>query len=263
MGVFHFTATTMPALFSAFSTGQLLAPKYLLWMWHGFLTTLQLSAVTVLLSTLLGLLLASAYGADYRPLRAAAVWFTSLFRNTPLLVQLLFWYFGVPALFADGWMEWLNASHRLDLGVFTLSWPSFEFVAAMFGLVLYSTAYVSEEIRAGIRGVPATQTLAGAAIGLTPVQVQRYIVLPQAVRIALPPLLGQYMNILKNTSLTMGIGLAELSYTSRQVEAETFLTFQAFGVATLLYVVAIAVIESIGHWYQQTRALQHASGRRK
>ena len=262
MRVFIFTLTTMHALLSPFSSDQLLAPKYLLWMWHGFQTTLLLSAVTVLLSTLLGLLLAAAYGAHYRLLRAAAVSFTSLFRNTPLLVQLLFWYFGLPSLFADGWMEWLNATHRLDLGVLTLSWPSFEFLAAMFGLMLYSTAYVSEEIRAGIRGVAASQTLAGAALGLTPVQVQRYIVLPQAVRIALPPLLGQYMNILKNTSLTMGIGLAELSYTSRQVEAETFRTFQAFGVATLLYIAAIAVIESIGHWRLQNRPANRANGAR-
>jgi polar amino acid transport system permease protein len=268
--IFILPVITMHALHSLFSSpplfsgDQWLAPKYLLWMWRGFQTTLLLSAVTVLLSTLLGLLLAAAHGADdgnnYRPLRAAAIAFTSLFRNTPLLVQLLFWYFGLPSLFADGWMEWLNATHSLDLGVLTLNWPSFEFLAAMFGLVLYSTAYISEEIRAGIRGVPASQTLAAAAIGLTPVQVQRYIVLPQAVRLVLPPLLGQYMNILKNTSLTMGIGLAELSYTSRQVEAETFRTFQAFGVATLLYIAAIAVIESIGHWHLQNQSARRTKG---
>ncbi len=66
------------------------------------------------------------------------------------------------------------------------------------------------------------------------------VVLPQALRTALPPLLGQYMNALKNSSLAMAIGLAELSYASRQVETETFKTFQAFGIATLLYIGAIA-----------------------
>jgi len=254
--VFRILASPMSAhLFS----GPLLAPKYLLWMWHGFVTTLQLTITTAILATLLGLLLAAARSSAHAGLRLPAAAYTSLFRNTPLLVQLLFWYFGVPSLFPEGTMDWLNASHSIEVaGLFALSWPSFEFLAALIGVVLYSTAYISEEIRAGIRGVPAAQSLAGAAMGMTRWQVQRYIVLPQAVRIVLPPLFGQYMNILKNTSLTMGIGLAELSYTSRQVEAESFLTFQAFGVATLLYVLAIAVLESIGHWHLHARG---AAGR--
>lgn len=249
-------------MLAQFHPDQLLAPKYLLWMWHGFQTTLLLTAVTIVLATLLAFILAAARLTEHAVLRAAATSYVSLLRNTPLLVQLLFWYFGVPALFPETWMEWLNATHSLDLaGILTLRWPSFEFLAAMFGLVLYSAAYVSEEIRAGIRGVSGAQSLAGAALGLTRLQTLRYIVLPQAVRIALPPLLGQYMNILKNTSLTMAIGLAELSYTARQVEAETFLTFQAFGVATLLYIAAIAVIESIAHWHLQTPA-RHGGGQR-
>jgi polar amino acid transport system permease protein len=249
-------------MLSHFDTSQLLAPKYLLWMWHGFQTTLLLSATTVVLATLLGFFLAAARSSAHPGLRLPAAAYTSLFRNTPLLVQLLFWYFGVPGLLPEGTMDWLNATHSIRLlGVLTLSWPSFEFLAAMIGVVLYSTAYVSEEIRAGMRGVPAAQSLAGAAIGLTRLQVVRYIVLPQAVRIALPPLLGQYMNILKNTSLTMAIGLAELSYTSRQVEAETFRTFQAFGFATLLYIVAIALIESVGHWHLQARLAHDGKGR--
>ncbi|WP_050470372.1 amino acid ABC transporter permease [Herbaspirillum chlorophenolicum] len=234
--------------------GPLLAPKYLYWMWQGFLTTLWLTAAVALLATLFGMLLAAARSSANRALHGAAAAYTSLFRNTPLLVQLLFWYFGVPSLFPEGTMDWLNGDHSLRLfGLFTLNWPSFEFLAALCGLVFYSTAYVSEEIRSGIRGVAPGQALAGAAIGMTRWQVLRYIVLPQATRIALPPLLGQYMNILKNTSLTMGIGLAELSYTSRQVESETFLAFQAFGVATLLYIAAIAVIESAGHYRLRTR----------
>lgn len=235
-------------------SGPLLAPKYLLWMWRGFLTTLWLAALAVVLSTLCGMLLAAARSSAVAALRLPAVAYTSLFRNTPLLVQLLFWYFGLPSLFPEGAMDWLNGEHSLTLsGPLALHWPSFEFLAALCGLACYSTAYVSEEIRAGMRGVAPGQALAGAAIGMTPPQVLRHIVLPQAIRLCLPALLGQYMNILKNTSLTMGIGLAELSYTSRQVESETFLAFQAFGVATLLYIAAIAVIESAGHAHLRMR----------
>lgn len=76
------------------------------------------------------------------------------------------------------------------------------------------------------------------------------VIMSQAVRISLPPLLSQYMNAVKNSSLTMAIGLAELSYASRQVETETFKTFQAFGIATLLYIGLIVLIELAGQWTQ-------------
>ncbi|KAF1042812.1 MAG: putative glutamine ABC transporter permease protein GlnM [Herbaspirillum frisingense] len=241
-------------MLSQLLSGPLLAPKYLYWMWQGFLTTLWLTVMVAFCATLLGMALAAARSSGLRLLSTPATAYTSLFRNTPLLVQLLFWYFGLPSLFPEGAMDWLNADPRLTLfGPLALSWPSYEFLAALCGLVFYSTAYVSEEIRSGMRGVAPGQALAGAAIGMTRWQVLRHVVLPQAVRLALPPLLGQYMNILKNTSLTMGIGLAELSYTSRQVESETFLAFQAFGFATLLYIAAIALIESAGHVHLRAR----------
>lgn len=175
--------------------------------------------------------------------------YLALFRNTPLLVQLFFWYFGVPALLPEALVSWLNTPHETPL----LDWPSFEFLAAAWGLTLYTSAFVAEEFRAGIASVRPEQRAAGLALGLTQRQVWRVVVLPQALRTALPPLLGQYMNALKNSSLAMAIGLAELSYASRQVETETFKTFQAFGIATLLYIGAIALIEAFGQALQQTR----------
>jgi polar amino acid transport system permease protein len=250
-------------MFAQFLTDHLLAPKYLLWMWQGFQVTLLLTLLVAVLSTLFGLILAAARSSAQRVFWLPAAAYTSLFRNTPLLVQLLFWYFGLPSLFPEGLMTWLNADHVLSVaGLFSVRWPSFEMLAALCGMVCYSTAYLSEEIRSGIRGVPLSQSIAGAALGLTPVQVLRFIVLPQAVRIALPSLLGQYMNILKNTSLTMGIGLAELSYTSRQVESETFLAFQAFAVATFLYIAAVAVIESVGYYQLHAGPARYAKGGR-
>ena len=146
--------------------------------------------------------------------------------------------------------------HEWVIGGWTLAWPSFEFLAGLVGLTLYSAAFISEEIRAGIRGVASGQKQASQALGLSLWQSMRYVVLPQAVKIAMPPLLGQYMNIIKNSSLTMAIGVAELSYASRQVETETLKTFQAFGVATLLYVLIIALMEGWGMWYQQRRRMQ-------
>ncbi|HFH2591978.1 amino acid ABC transporter permease [Pseudomonas aeruginosa] len=229
--------------------GELLAPQYLRWLLDGFLLTLGLALLSCLLATLIGAPLAIARLSRRRLLSWSARAYLALFRNTPLLVQLFFWYFGVPALLPEALVSWLNTPHETPL----LDWPSFEFLAGAWGLTLYTSAFVAEEFRAGIASVRPEQRAAGLALGLTQRQVWRVVVLPQALRTALPPLLGQYMNALKNSSLAMAIGLAELSYASRQVETETFKTFQAFGIATLLYIGAIALIEAFGQALQQTR----------
>ncbi|WP_229997857.1 amino acid ABC transporter permease [Pseudomonas aeruginosa] len=229
--------------------GELLAPQYLRWLLDGFLLTLGLALLSCLLATLIGAPLAIARLSRRRLLSWPARAYLALFRNTPLLVQLFFWYFGVPALLPEALVSWLNTPHETPL----LDWPSFEFLAGAWGLTLYTSAFVAEEFRAGIASVRPEQRAAGLALGLTQRQVWRVVVLPQALRTALPPLLGQYTNALKNSSLAMAIGLAELSYASRQVETETFKTFQAFGIATLLYIGAIALIEAFGQALQQTR----------
>ncbi|MBG4731180.1 amino acid ABC transporter permease [Pseudomonas aeruginosa] len=229
--------------------GELLAPQYLRWLLDGFLLTLGLALLSCLLATLIGAPLAIARLSRRRLLSWPARAYLALFRNTPLLVQLFFWYFGVPALLPEALVSWLNTPHETPL----LDWPSFEFLAGAWGLTLYTSAFGAEEFRAGIASVRPEQRAAGLALGLTQRQVWRVVVLPQALRTALPPLLGQYMNALKNSSLAMAIGLAELSYASRQVETETFKTFQAFGIATLLYIGAIALIEAFGQALQQTR----------
>ncbi|MBS0847874.1 amino acid ABC transporter permease [Citrobacter sp. JGM124] len=224
-----------------------LSPLYLGWLWQGFLLTLLISACASVAATLLGFLVAGMRDSSIGLLRTLAISYSSIFRNTPLLVQLFFWYFAAGQLFPASLMQWLNSPHQLG----PFSWPSFEFLAGFIGLTLYSTAFISEEIRAGIRGVAPGQKNAAWALGLTGWQSMRYVILPQALHIAFPPLLGQYMNVIKNSSLTMAIGVAELSYASRQVETETLRTFQAFGVATILYVLIIAVLEGWGMWRQQ------------
>ena len=237
--------------------GELLAPHYLHWLLDGFILTLILSLLTCLVATGLGFLLCLARISPSRVWSWPARAYLALFRNTPLLVQLFFWYFAVTAMLPEGLVMWRNQPRSLSVGQFEIEWPSFEFIAGFWSLMLYTAAFICEEFRAGISSVRIEQRAAGLALGFKPAQVWRYIVFPQALRTALGPLLGQYMNALKNSSLTMAIGLAELSYASRQVETETFKTFQAFGFATLLYVASIALIEVIGQliarskWYRQ------------
>ncbi|SEI20800.1 amino acid ABC transporter permease [Pseudomonas fuscovaginae UPB0736] len=233
--------------------GELLGPQYLKWLFDGFVLTVALSVVVCLVATALGFLVCLARLSGSRWLAWPARSYLALLRNTPLLVQLFFWYFGVTALLPEDLVSWLNLPHDVSIAGVTLTWPSFEFIAGFWGLTLYTSAFIAEEFRAGVASVRAQQREAGLAMGLRPAQVWRYVVLPQALRTALGPLLGQYMNALKNSSLTMAIGLAELSYASRQVETETFKTFQVFGFATLLYIFSIALIEAAGQWIRQTQ----------
>lgn len=232
---------------------QLLAARYWGWLLDGAAVTLLASLLVIAAATLLGMLFAVARTAPLATVRQAAGLYLSAFRNTPLLVQLFFWYFGVPGLLPQEWAAWLNHPHRLELGAFGIGWPSFEFVAALWGLVLYSTAYVGEEIRAGLRSVPRSQAQAALSLGMRRAQVLRHIVLPQALARIVAPLFGQYMNIVKNTSLGMAIGLMELSYRARQAEAETFQSFQVYGIATMLYIALVAALEMLGRHLQNRR----------
>lgn len=113
--------------------------------------------------------------------------------------------------------------------------------------------FIAEEFRAGIAGVSVGQQQASLALGLTWWQSMRFIILPQSFCIAFAPLIGQYMNIVKNSSLTMAIGVLELSYVSRQVETESLKTFQDFAIATFLYILAIVIIGTLGNIYQTKR----------
>ncbi|MEG1767296.1 MAG: amino acid ABC transporter permease [Comamonas sp.] len=235
---------------------QLLAAKYWQWLLGGWSVTILSSSLVIALSTVLGMGFAVARSAAFAPLRWAAVAYLSAFRNTPLLMQLFFWYFGLPSLLPREWVVWLNSPHPMELGALSLGWPSFEFVSAIVGLVFYSTAYVGEEIRAGINGVPRSQTQAAQSLGMTRWQQLRHIVLPQALAKIVSPLCGQYMNIVKNTSLGMTIGLAELSYRARQVEAETFLSFQVYGITTMLYILLIVGLEWLSRRLQRRARLQ-------
>ncbi|MFT3850173.1 MAG: amino acid ABC transporter permease [Propionivibrio sp.] len=217
-----------------------LAPHYLGWLAKGALLTAWLSLLVCVFATLVGLLLTLADESKRRWVSSGTRLFVSLHRNTPLLVQILLWYFGVGGMLPEELRFWLNAPHRFALpGGLALSWPSYEFLSAFVALTLYSASFVSEEIRAGLNTVGRGQRDAGRALGLRTWQIMRHIVFPQALAAARRPLIGQYTAVIKNTSLTMAIGVAELSYSSRQVESESLLAFQAFAVATLLYLALV------------------------
>ena len=232
---------------------QLLEARYLWWLWDGFLVTLAISLLTIIFSTILGFLLVIAQQSGIKLIKGMVVGYNAIFRYSPLLPQLFFWYFGIGNLLPTEFKIWLFDEPQIQLWFFTLKMPSFEFIIGFIGLTCYSSAFIAEEFRAGIAGVSVGQQQASLALGLTWWQSMRFIILPQSFCIAFAPLIGQYMNIVKNSSLTMAIGVLELSYVSRQVETESLKTFQDFAVATFLYILAIVIIGTLGNIYQTKR----------
>lgn len=224
-----------------------LTPAHLDALLQGLLLTAQLALLASLFATLLGILLTLATDSRKQPFALLAHGFIRLHRNTPLMVQILLWYFAVPGLLGENAMIWLNTPHTLAPG---LSWPSYECLAAFIAIGHYGACFIAGELTAGLRAVARGQYEAASALGLSAWQRYRFVILPQVMQHVRRPLIGQYTGIIKNTSLAMAVGVAELSGRSRQVESESLLTFQAFAVATALYLVLILACQLAGHTRQ-------------
>ena len=212
------------------------------WLLSGLLTTLELSLAAWLLALVLGIVSGSLRTVRLWPLRAAATFYVEFFRNVPLLVWMFFWYFAVPPLLPQGLQDWL-----LDHGL--------EFWAAVFALGVYSGARFSEVLRSGIQSIPRTQLEASVASGLTTFQAYRYVILPVALRLIIPPGTSESLNLLKNSSVALTISVAELTFQTRQVETYTAKAIEALTAGTLVYLVLCVSIASIMSWVERRSAI--------
>ncbi len=196
--------------------------QYFEWIVSGVKITLQLSVVSIALSFILGLLIAVMRMSQIKPILWFSHAYLEFFRNTPLLVQIFFWYFGSYKILPQAVNDWMNTMN-------------FEFAAAVIALTIYTSAFIAEDIRSGVRSIPKEQMEAARSSGFSYLGSMYHIILPQAVRLTIPPLINQFLNLTKNSSLAMTIGVAELTYQARQVESYTFKGFEAFTAATLVY----------------------------
>ncbi len=202
------------------------------WLLQGLLTTLEISALAWLLAIALGILSGALRTVAFLPLRWAATFYVEFFRNVPLLVWMFFWYFGVPPLLPRAAQDWL-----FNHGA--------EFWAGMFALGVYHGARMSEVIRSGIQSIPRTQFEASVAIGLTTFQVYRLIIVPVALRLIVPPLTSESLNLLKNSSVALTISVAELTFQTRQIETYTAKAIEALTAGTMIYLALCVSIATI------------------
>jgi glutamate/aspartate transport system permease protein len=210
------------ALAYQFQWSVLWTAPYLSWLLHGILTTLLLAVFGWALAAVLGAVFGAVRTVPSRSLRGLGAAYVEFFRNVPLLVWMFLWYFGVPELLPGAVQDWLNRHHG-------------EFVAAVTALGVYHGARIAEVVRAGIQSIPATQLEAALSTGLTLVQAYRLVLVPIALRLIVPPLTNESLNLLKNSSLALTISVAETTFVTRQIESYTAKGFEALTAGTLIY----------------------------
>jgi polar amino acid transport system permease protein len=193
---------------------------------HGFRNTVSLSIVTIVTSSVLGLAVALARTARVRILSPLLRGYLEVFRGSPLLIQMLFIYFGAAYIVQTYELPAVVASYLEQFSTYE---------AAVVALTLYEGALISEIFRAGIESVPPGQREAARSLGLSPLRVMIDVVLPQSFKVALAPLVGQYIGLVKDTALAATIVYAELVLEGQAVIARIGLPFHVYILIAAMY----------------------------
>ena len=205
---------------------------YLQWMLSAWGWTLSVALCALVVALLVGSLMGILRTTPSKGLVLLGNAWTELFRNIPLLVQIFLWYHVVPALIAP-----------------LKSVPSFVLVVLALGF--FTSARIAEQVKAGIQALPRGQRYAGMALGFTTPQYYRYVLLPMAFRIVIPPLTSEAMNIIKNSSVAFAVSIAELTMFAMQAQEETSRGIEIYLAVTALYFVSAFAINRIALFVEQ------------
>ncbi len=205
---------------------------YLEWLFSAWGWTLSVAAGGLVIALFVGSLMGILRTVPNKWLVLLGNAWTELFRNIPLLVQLFLWYHVLPSIFTS-----LRAI------------PSF--VLVIFALGFFTSARIAEQVKAGIQTLPKGQRYAGLAMGLTLPQTYRYVLLPMAFRIVIPPLTSESMNIVKNSSVAFAVSIAEMTMFAMQASEETSRGVEIYLAVTVLYFVSAFAINRVAHFIEQ------------
>lgn len=211
----------------------LLAAPHLDHLLAGLKYTGWLTAASWTLAFVLGVALATLRGTGNRVAEGAVAAWVAYQQNVPMLAHLFLWYFGIPTLLPDATQAWINAHNG-------------ELIFASIAIGLCMSAYFCEDVRSGLRAIPKGQYEASRSLGLSFLKAMRFVILPQAIRIAMPPFINHTVILFKNTSLAMALGAAEITYVVREIENQTFRTFEAYALATAFYLVVSLGLMGLG-----------------
>ena len=206
---------------------------YLQWMFDAWGWTLAVAASAWVVSMVVGAMIGTMRTLPHSPwlVRLANAW-VELFRNIPLLVQIFIWYFVIPKMFPS-----------------MKSIPGFLLV--VFALGFFTSARIAEQVRAGIQALPRGQRYAAMAVGFNTYQTYRYVLLPMAFRIILPPLTSESMNLLKNSSVAFAVSIAELTMFAMQAGEETSKPTEVYLAVTIMYALSAFAVNRIFAWIEK------------
>ena len=200
---------------------------------RGLQYTLLLTLASWTLAVSLGTVLATLRTMGHPLVEKFVAGYVAYHQNVPMLAQLFLWYFGLPTLLPDSTQVWINGHGG-------------EYIFASIAIGLGMAAYFSEDIRSGLRAVSPGQHEAARSLGLSYAKSMRYVILPQGFRNAMPPFINHTIVLFKNTSLAMAVGVLELTYTVRDIENQTFRTFEIYLVGTVIYLAISLGLMSVG-----------------
>ncbi|MCS4509604.1 amino acid ABC transporter permease [Xylophilus ampelinus] len=208
-------------------------PTYLQWLMSAWGWTVSVSLLALLVALVLGFAVGTLRTLPDNPVwvKLGNAW-VELFRNIPLLVQIFLWYHVVPALFTP--MRNLPG-----------------FVLVVLALGFFTSARIAEQVRSGIQALPRGQRYAGMAMGFTTLQYYRFVLIPLAFRIILPPLTSETMNIFKNSSVAFAVSVAELTMFAMQVQEETSRGIEVYLAVTGLYIVSAFTINRVMAYFEK------------
>jgi glutamate/aspartate transport system permease protein len=199
---------------------------YFNWMMSAWGWTLLVSALSLVVALVVGSIIGIFRTTPVKGL----VWFgnawTELFRNIPLLVQIFLWYHVIPSIF--------RSLQQVP-----------DFIAVVIALGFFTSARISEQVRAGIQALPRGQRYAGLAMGLTLPQTYRFVLLPMAFRIVIPPLTSESMNIIKNSSVAFAVSITELTFFAMQAQEETSRGVEIYLAVTFLYFISAFAVNRV------------------
>jgi glutamate/aspartate transport system permease protein len=205
---------------------------YLNYLIVGLGWTLATALAAWVIALAIGSIVGTLRTTPYKGVVRAGNAYVEIFRNIPLIVQMFLWFFVMPELVPKALGDWIKQMPP--------PWGSY--IPAVLCLGIFTSVRIAEQVRAGIQSLPRGQLMAGTALGLTLGQSYRHVILPQAFRIILPPLTSESMNIIKNSSVALTIGLLELTGRARAMQEFSFRVFEAFAAATVIYLLTNLVV---------------------
>lgn len=214
----------------------------------GLLTTVLLTVISFFFTLLVGIIGGLARIAKNPLIHFVATMYVEIFRGIPLLVQLIWWYFAAPVAVR-------SFGNLINFQPFS-DYQSNAFVLAVIGLVICYGAYMSEIFRAGIQSIPKGQIEAARSQGMTYLQAMRYVVLPQAIRVVMPPVGNEFIMLIKDTSLVSAVAMADLTRRGREYMSAHFNPIETWTMVALLYLVMTLFFTRIIDWLEKRRHLE-------